>query len=100
MRYRECSGKHRNTVVVGAQVDWTYGDVWAFVSRFDLPYCSLYDEGYTSLGTRASTRRNPALERDDGSFAPASELADWSAERAGRGASTKATKAADTQSRA
>jgi len=51
---------------------------------FDLPYCSLYDEGYTSLGTVLDTLPCPALARDDGSFHPAYTLEDWDQERAGR----------------
>ena len=63
---------------------WTYGDVWKFLRLFDLPYCSLYDEGYTSLGTVLDTLPCPALARDDGSFHPAYTLEDWDQERAGR----------------
>ena len=29
---------------------WTDADVWAFIKNNDMPYCSLYDEGYTRLG--------------------------------------------------
>lgn len=65
-------------------LDWTYDDVWAFLRTFHLPICVLYGEGYTSLGKMASTSRNPALLRADGSYAPAWELRDGSLERAGR----------------
>jgi len=40
--------------------------------------------GYTSLGTPDNTVPNKALQRSDGTFRRASELKDWSLERAGR----------------
>ena len=68
---------------------WSYHDVWAFLRRYQLPYCHLYDDGYTSLGKVASTNRNPALRRPDGSYLPAWQLDDASLERAGRVSSKK-----------
>eukprot|EP00440_Ansanella_granifera_P013439 gb/GFBE01014603.1/.p1 GENE.gb/GFBE01014603.1/~~gb/GFBE01014603.1/.p1 ORF type:complete len:284 (+),score=45.40 gb/GFBE01014603.1/:1-852(+) len=65
-------------------IDWSYSHIWAFLRVFELPYCHLYDEGYTSLGSVDSTRKNPALLRPDGSYAPAYEMTDGSLERAGR----------------
>mmetsp|Transcript_69634 Transcript_69634/g.123269 ORF Transcript_69634/g.123269 Transcript_69634/m.123269 type:complete len:564 (+) Transcript_69634:83-1774(+) len=65
-------------------IDWNYSYIWVFLRTFGLPYCDLYDQGYTSLGSVASTKQNPSLLRPDGSFAPAYELSDWSMERAGR----------------
>ena len=29
---------------------WSDDDVWNFIHRYDLPYCSLYDEGHKRLG--------------------------------------------------
>lgn len=63
---------------------WTYGHVWHFLRLFKLEYCSLYDEGYTSLGTVKDTIPCPALEKEGGGFYPAYMLRDWSLERAGR----------------
>lgn len=75
---------------------WEYGHVWHFLRTFNLPYCSLYDQGYTSLGKKSQTLPNPALRRkflsndqlSNGdvvpSYWPAFMLSDWSLERAGR----------------
>ena len=82
-------------------LDWTYGHVWHFLRLFQLPYCSLYDQGYTSLGTTKDTLPCPALAvagnhpRNDGTtgastsshlprYWPAYMLRDWEQERAGR----------------
>jgi len=69
---------------VNALLQWTYAQVWDFLVHYGLPYCSLYDRGYTSLGAVSDTVPNPALQRTDGSFAPASQLSDGTLERAGR----------------
>jgi len=31
-------------------IDWTTRDVWEFIRRENIPYCSLYDEGFERLG--------------------------------------------------
>lgn len=85
---------------------WEYGHVWHFLRTFQLPYCCLYDRGYTSLGKRSDTSPNPALKRKELSsvtgtdmYWPAYMLSDWSLERAGRGvASTAASVASATES--
>jgi FAD synthetase len=35
--------------------------VWTFLRECKLPYCSLYDLGYTSIGNVKDTVPNPAL---------------------------------------
>jgi len=65
-------------------IDWSFMHVWMFLRVFGLPYCALYDEGFTSLGSLNDTARNPQLLRSDGSYRPAYELLDETSERAGR----------------
>lgn len=90
-------------------LDWSYAHVWRFLRDLRLPYCRLYDAGYTSVGTRADSVPNPMLgtptgspvaaatgapgtfKRSDGDsvrsgYRPAYELSDGAAERDGRGA--------------
>jgi phosphoadenosine phosphosulfate reductase len=31
-------------------IDWTSKDVWEYIKTYNLPYCSLYDEGFKRLG--------------------------------------------------
>lgn len=76
-------------------LDWEYGHVWEFLRGFEIDYCCLYDEGYTSLGNLENTERNPALfvgegegskkETAGGRYLPAWKLDCAKLERAGRG---------------
>ena len=68
---------------------WSYSHVWTFLRSLSLPYPSLYDLGYTSLGSPANTKPNPALAYTDQRtgetrFRPAYMLEDHSLERKGR----------------
>ena len=31
-------------------IDWSDDDVWEFIEKYSVPYCELYDQGYTRLG--------------------------------------------------
>eukprot|EP01028_Stygiella_incarcerata_P008108 TRINITY_DN3445_c0_g1_i2.p1 TRINITY_DN3445_c0_g1~~TRINITY_DN3445_c0_g1_i2.p1 ORF type:complete len:207 (+),score=51.14 TRINITY_DN3445_c0_g1_i2:121-741(+) len=64
---------------------WRYSDVWEFLRVYGFRYASLYDAGYTSVGLKANTQKNPVLRQKDGTFLPAWMLKDESMERVGRG---------------
>ncbi|KAI1463085.1 adenine nucleotide alpha hydrolases-like protein [Daldinia caldariorum] len=74
-------------------IDWHYREVWGFIRALDIPYCPLYDMGYTSLGGIDDTHPNPALREagkgssskaDGQQFRPAYELTEDREERLGR----------------
>ncbi|KAI4689957.1 uncharacterized protein J4E84_004138 [Alternaria hordeiaustralica] len=81
-------------------IDWHYVDIWTFIRFLNIPYCSLYDRGYTSLGGTTDTHPNPKLVRQPSTqqvphtgngtgaskpkFRPAYELVDDYEERLGR----------------
>lgn len=67
-------------------LDWSYRDVWAFLLTCKLKYCSLYDQGYTSIGSIYDTVPNSLLSiiNSSNKFKPAYLLSDGRLERAGR----------------
>ncbi|KAF7860436.1 hypothetical protein EAF04_008562 [Stromatinia cepivora] len=71
-------------------IDWHYREIWGFIRHLQIPYCPLYDQGYTSLGGTTDTHPNPVLVADNGKggeekkFRPAYELVEDEEERLGR----------------
>ncbi|OBA22786.1 adenine nucleotide alpha hydrolases-like protein [Metschnikowia bicuspidata var. bicuspidata NRRL YB-4993] len=59
---------------------WHYCDVWDFILACGVPYCELYDQGYTSLGGVDTTLPNIFLRLGD-SYLPAYMLEDFADER-------------------
>lgn len=71
---------------INAMLDWNCDNVWEYLLKKKVPYCSLYESGYTSIGNMRNTRPNPHLEIGEhpGTFLPAYKLRDDTLERAGR----------------
>ena len=66
-------------------LDWDYCSIWRSLRSLRLPYCSLYDDGFTSLGERHNSQPNPSLKiGDTDDFRPAYELTDGTLERFSR----------------
>eukprot|EP00092_Neocalanus_flemingeri_P031631 GFUD01034349.1.p1 GENE.GFUD01034349.1~~GFUD01034349.1.p1 ORF type:complete len:517 (+),score=126.37 GFUD01034349.1:92-1552(+) len=81
-------GDWPKVIRVNPILDWKYNNIWAFLRGLSLPYPSLYDQGYTSLGNPDNTIPNPALsyltDKGEESFKPAYMLEDSTLERQGR----------------
>ena len=45
----DCVGG-KDRVTISPILEWTDNDVWDFIRKFNVPYCSLYDEGFSRLG--------------------------------------------------
>lgn len=43
--------------------DWSYDDVWEYIHSRKLPYCSLYDEGFSRLGCVMCPMQSPRVRR-------------------------------------
>lgn len=73
-------------------IDWHLSEIWCFLRAKELgeadgshlAYCSMYDEGYTSLGGVNDTSKNPKLNEGGGHYRPAYELTKDNEERLGR----------------
>jgi len=77
-------------------IDWHLSEIWCFLRSphlaadgdEHLDYCSMYDEGYTSLGGVGDTLRNPKLRYVDAEgregYRPAYVLTEDGEERLGR----------------
>ena len=61
-----------------------YAQIWDHLKSNKVPYCPLYDQGYTSLGDADKTHPNPALNQNGNSYLPAFMLQDEALERSGR----------------
>ncbi|KAI0549129.1 phosphoadenosine phosphosulfate reductase [Xylaria curta] len=76
-----------NFMRVHPVIDWHYAEIWAFIRHLGIPYCPLYDQGYTSLGGTKDTQPNPNLKKHDKNgvgFLPAYKLLGDDEERLGR----------------
>lgn len=61
-RFCPTKGKH----ILNPIIDWEDSDVWEFIRKYDVPYCTLYDQGYKRLGCIGcpmSTKQAEELER-------------------------------------
>lgn len=80
---------------------WTYSQVWDFIRELGIPYCDLYNQGYSSLGTKTDTTKNSSLmrigENGESYYLPAWKLTKFHEERSSRSSSIDVTNNKNTQ---
>lgn len=74
---------------VNPLLSWSYYHIWDYLLYYKIPYCKLYDMGYTSLGDVGNTAKNPLLKykdpfSDNEKYLPAYKLLQEDSERIGR----------------
>jgi FAD synthetase len=69
--------------LVAPLLHMSYAEVWRIIHELQIPYCSLYSRGYTSIGKRSNTLPNPLLNNGS-EFLHADQLMDETKERLGR----------------
>lgn len=80
LQFEQCTdGDWPRFTRVHPMLDWQYVEIWDFLVGTDVRYCSMYDDGYTSLGGRDNTMPNPHLKAPEGAgvdYLPAYMLTD------------------------
>ncbi|CAO1404656.1 unnamed protein product [Diamesa tonsa] len=89
--FKKCDAGWPDLMRISPLLDWNCSHIWNYLLKNDVPYCSLYNFGYTSIGDKTNTIPNPHLKRinpkDDNlsTYLPAYELINSDdLERAGR----------------
>lgn len=63
-------------------INWSFYDVWQYIDSLNVPYCKMYNEGYSSIGNRINSRPNEALyDHKTSSYVHARYLLHWQEER-------------------
>ncbi len=63
-RYHEkIFSKRENHLRVHPIAPFTENDIWTYINTFGIPYCSIYDEGYRSIGCMPCTKKDKRYER-------------------------------------
>lgn len=55
--------QRENHIRIHPIAPFTETDIWNYIKSYNIPYCTLYDEGYRSIGCKLCTKKDPRYER-------------------------------------
>lgn len=55
----------RRKTLLNPIINWEDEDVWEFIHKYSVPYCKLYDQGYTRLGCIGCPMSPPATRMEE-----------------------------------
>jgi phosphoadenosine phosphosulfate reductase len=61
----EESYKRKKTFFLHPIIEWSDQDVWAYIRKYQLPYCTLYDEGHERIGCIMCPMKSPKAVKLD-----------------------------------
>lgn len=60
-----CNKPKKNMVYFHPIISWTFDEVWEYIHKYKVPYCSLYDEGHKRIGCIMCPMSGPkGMKRD------------------------------------
>lgn len=82
--FQMCDPRWPSIMRVSPLLSWSYQDIWTYIRRHHIGYCSLYDRGFSSLGTKANSVPNKSLLMGNDQYKKPWELEDQGSERDSR----------------
>lgn len=63
--WKQVNANRHGGIIIAPIVYWTDADVWRYIHENNLPYCKLYDEGFTRLGCIGCPLAGPRHQRKE-----------------------------------
>jgi phosphoadenosine phosphosulfate reductase len=67
--------KGKDKILILPILHWTHADIWAFIHENNMPYCELYNKGYTRIGCMFCPMASPKTKQLDRLHYPGVERA-------------------------
>ena len=82
-RVVEICNKSKMKIYLHPIIDWTSEDVWEYIHKYKVPYCSLYDEGFKRLGCVMCPMQGPkGMKRDAKRWPKIADMYKWACNKA------------------